>query len=286
MTKGLALLLSFLLFIATSCMGSSDLEVFAEENINTVRVAGSTTVSPLIKELRTAYEIDHPGSRIEVQEIGTSAGISATIEGVSHIAMASRYFSEEELNQGLVGMPFALDGIAVIVHPDNNIDNLTLEEVTKIFKGEIYNWSQVGGADAEIIVVSREEGSGIRSSFEELANLEVDIERNGRMYKDSEIAKNAIYEKGTGAVKGTIRANENAIGYITTGVLDDTVNAIKIDGVGFSEESVRNGDYPFVNTFLIATKEETPSNVQAFIDFIFSEEGQALISQKGYVSIG
>lgn len=286
MTKRLALLLSFLLFISTSCMDSSDLQIYAEENINTIRIAGSTTVTPLMRQLRLVYESEHPDIRIDIQEIGTSAGVIATIEGVSHISMASRYFSQEELAQGLVAMPFALDGIALVVHPDNPINDLTLEEVTKIFKGEINNWRQVGGIDAEIIVVSREEGSGIRSSFEELANLEVDIERNGNIYKDSQIAKNAIYEKGTGAVKGAVRANKNTIGYITTGVLDDTVKSVKIDGVGFSEETVRNGDYVFANTFLIATKEEVPLGVQAFIDFIFSEEGQALINELGYVSIG
>ena len=279
----------FLLFMTTGCVGSGNLQAYAESNQgnteNTIRVAGSTTVAPLMRELRFAYEDMNPGIRVEIQEIGTSSGIRATIEGVSHISMSSRYLTDAEIEQGLTGMPFALDGIAVIVHPENEVTNLTAAEVAKIFRGEITNWSEVGGNNAEIIVVSREEGSGIRSSFEELADLEVTIERDGRTFRDSEIARNAIFEKGTGAVKGTVRLSRNAIGYVTTGVLDDTVQSVKIDGVGFSEESVRLGDYLFANTFLIAITDNIPTVAQNFIDFIFSEEGQELVSAKGYVSI-
>lgn len=285
MTKGLLLISSFLMFIMSGCITGSESGFYGEGNTTTISVAGSTTVSPLMRQLRLAYEEQNKGVRVEVQDIGTSAGIVATLEGVSHIAMSSRRFSEQELSQGLVAKPFALDGIAIIVNKNNNVDNLTSEQVTKIFRGDIVNWSQVGGEDANIIVVSREEGSGIRSSFEELANLESDIYVNGRIFRDSDISRNAIYEKGTGAVKGTVRSSKNAIGYISTGVLDDTVKAVKIDGVGFSEETIRNGSYTLSNEFFIATREHVPRSVESFIDFIFSDEGQALIKEKGFVSI-
>jgi len=284
--KKLVILICFMLFITTGCMrNDSNLEAYAYTHDGIVRVAGSTTVAPLMRELRLAYENKHPGRRIEIQEIGTSAGIRATLEGVSHIAMSSRYLSENEMEQGLMPLPFALDGISVIVHNDNEVNNLTSEQVAEIFRGNITNWSEVGGNDAEIIVVSREEGSGIRSTFEELADLEITIERDGRTFRDSEVARGAIFEKGTGAVKGTVRLSRNSIGYVTVGVLDDTVQSVQINGISFSEEAVRNGTYLFANTFLVGVTENIPANAQAFLDFILSEEGQTLVRNAGYVSI-
>lgn len=275
MMKKLVLTVCSLLFmvISVGCAGAHA-ENTGSTNTDTIRVAGSTTVAPLMRELRLAFEYINSEMRVEIQEIGTSSGINATIEGVSHIAMASREFSANEVEQGIIGMPIAIDGVVVIVHPENEVTALTSEEIRNIFEGNITNWSEVGGANADITVVSREDGSGIRSTFEDMIDF-------------TEVSVNAIFSNGTGAVLNSVASNRNAIGYITAGVASNetAVRAVDIDGFAFSDEAVRNGTYPLVNTFFIGVLQDMPASAQSFVDFILSDEGQALVSHEGYVSI-
>jgi phosphate transport system substrate-binding protein len=268
MLKKFLLCLSVLLavFLAAACMPAE-----SGGGGNTVVVAGSTTVTPVMRELAAEFEAAC-GIVIEVQELGTSAGINATISGVSEIAMASRAITQDEIAQGLSPVAIAIDGVAVIVNGSNPVANLSLEQITAIFKGEISNWSEVGGNDAPITVVSREEGSGIRQTFQTFAEID-------------EPARSAIFSQGTGAVIAAVSGNANAIGYVSCGVVTDGFRAVAINGVEFSEEAVINGDYIFANTFFIGVRGNISENAQAFVDFILSEAGQNIVSNKGYVRI-
>ncbi|MCL2839833.1 MAG: phosphate ABC transporter substrate-binding protein [Defluviitaleaceae bacterium] len=235
-------------------------------------VAGSTTITPVMREIAEAFESANNGLTVEIQELGTSAGINATIEGISDIAMSSRAMSADEQAQGVHPIPFAIDGVAVVVNPNNPVSDLTLEQITAIFYGEITNWSEVGGNDVAITVVSREEGSGIRSTFESFANID-------------EVSSGAIISQGTGGVIASVSSNVNAIGYVTTGVVSDGLKAVAINGVMFSETTVMNGSYIFANTFFIGIRDDLSDNAQRFVDFILSSPGQDVVSAAGYVRI-
>lgn len=253
------------------------------EGSGIIIVAGSTTVTPVMRELAHAFERDNDIT-IAVQELGTTGGINATISGVSHLAMSSRPLSAAEAAQGLVPSAFAMDGIAVVVHLNNPVTNLTLEQITGIFQGKITNWSEVGGENGEITVVSREEGSGIRTGFETFANLQEERVINYNNVRIS-LTRPSIISQGTGAVIASVSGNENAIGYITTGIETDALRDISINGVFFSEETVKNGTYIFANVFYIAHMETASEEVMEFVNFIMSPEGQRVVSQSGYVSI-
>ena len=235
-------------------------------------VAGSTTITPVMRELAEAFEAANTGFTVEIQELGTSAGINATIEGISDIAMSSRTMSASEQEQGISPIAFAIDGVAVVVHPSNPVNDLTLEQITAIFHGEITNWSEVGGNDTSIHVVSREDGSGIRSTFESFANIE-------------EVSREAIISQGTGGVIASVSNNPNAIGYVTTGVVGAGLQMVAIDGVAFSGTTVADGSYIFANTFFIGVRDDLSDTAQRFVDFILSPTGQDAVYRAGYVRI-
>jgi len=252
---------------------------------NTIVVAGSTTVAPVMRELATAFESLHDDIHVEVQELGTSAGINATIQGVSDIAMASRAISEFETEQGINSIAFAFDGVAVIVNPDNPINDLSSDQITAIFRGNISNWRDVGGKDAAITVVSREEGSGIRQTFETFANVQDEVQVGDSTVMTSAVARPAIISQGTGSVIAAVSGNRNAIGYVTTGVVVEGLNPVAINGIMFSEETVLTGQYVFANTFFIGVMDDLSYLTQSFIDFILSESGQDIVSNTGYVRV-
>ena len=266
MKKLLTIISAAFLIIFTSCMPQG-----SAGEANAIIVAGSTTVTPVMRALGAAYE-EISGSAVNIQELGTSAGINATIEGIAHVAMASRSITEAEIERGLVPTRFAMDGVVVVVHPSNTIDNLSVDQVRDIFEGTITNWSEVGGNDATITVMSREEGSGARSSFESLAGID-------------EVAIPALIQQGTGVVISGVSSNRNAIGYVTTGVLTDALKALSIDGVAFSEAAVIDGTYKFSNAFFVALPQNPTAQARSFVDFLISPAGQSIISQAGYVSV-
>lgn len=251
----------------------------------TVKVAGSTSVAPLLKQLKTEYEA-RADVAIEIQETGSSAGITATLGGAADIAMSSRDLSGEEEAAGLLATEIALDAIVVIVHPDNPVEGLPGERVRALFSGEAANWSDVGGEDREVIVVSREDGSGTRDAFETLLGLEEDLERDGKPGKRSLISQDALYENSTGAVKADVTSARGALGYISLGALDDSVRALAIDGAYPTGETVKDGSYPLARPFLLCTRGEPEGEAADFIAFILSEAGQAIVRESGYVVIG
>ena len=170
----------------------------------------------------------------------------------------------------------AHDGIAIVVNPANGVKDLTMDQVKGIYEGTITNWSEVGGADQDIIVVTREAGSGTRSAFEEIVGL-LDAD------DASTITDTALVSEGTGSIMATVASKEAAIGYISLGYMDDTVVGVAIDGVEPTTETVKNDEYKISRPLLVLTKEANEAT-QNFVNYIVGEEGQEIMSEK-YISV-
>jgi len=243
---------------------------------STVSVSGSTTVQPLAEKLAEAYMTENSGVRIDVQGGGSSVGVKAAGEGTSDIGMASREVKESELTEfpNLKIFVIARDGIAIVAHPDVSVSDLTVEQVRDIFSGTITNWKDLGGADQSIIVVSREEGSGTRGTFEEMV-----------MGKDALISASAILQPSNGSIRTTVSTTPYSVGYLSFGYLDSTVKTINIGGVTPTEPNAADGVYPIVRPLIMLTNGEPTGAVKGFLDFILSEAGQKLVVEDGYIAV-
>ncbi len=240
-----------------------------------VTLAGSTSVEPFAELLAERYMDSHPDApAINVQGGGSTAGVRAALSGAADIGMSSRNLKPEEAAQGLTTQVIARDAIAVIVHPDNPVDNLSLAQVRGIFSGEIRNWRQVGGADRRIVVITREEGSGTRGAFEEL------------VMDEEPITLSALRQDSNGAVRVVVAGDRYAIGYISLGLVNHQVKAVRLDGVEASVESVRDGSYGLSRPFLFLWKGELSASARAFIDYVLSPEGQSILAKEGLVTVG
>lgn len=234
----------------------------------TITIAGSTSVQPLSEELASAFREKYPNVNINVAGGGSGAGIKAAQEGTAEIGASSRDLKSEEigaLNKTLI----ARDGIAVVVHPQNSVNELTIEQARKIFAGEITNWKDVGGKSAAINLFTREEGSGTRDAFQEMV-----------MGKDKKISSKAGVLNATGALRTAVAGDVNGIGYISLGSLNKSVKALKIDGVEATEATILDETYKIARPFLYLTKGEPEGIVKAYIDFVLSPEGQKIAAGK------
>ena len=242
----------------------------------TITMAGSTTVQPLAEILAETYMVDHTNVRIDVQGGGSSVGVKAAGEQTADIGMASREIKDSEFTEfpGINVVILARDGIAIVANPDVNVDNLTIEQIKGIFGGTITNWQEVGGDDQNIIVASREEGSGTRAAFEEMV-----------LGEDVVITETAILQPSNGAIRTTISTTPYAIGYLSFGYLDDTVKAISVEGVVPTEANASNGTYPIVRPLNLVTFGEPTGAIKDFIDFVLSDAGQALVVKEGYLAV-
>lgn len=239
----------------------------------TVTIAGSTSVQPLAEELGMFYMEVNGDARIEVAGGGSGAGVKAAQSGTADIGMASRALKDDET--GIEAIVIAIDGIAVVVNKDNAAADLTTDQVKDIFNGTIKNWKEVGGNDANIVVVNREEGSGTRDAFKELVLGEEDF------------VAEAIIQNSTGAVREAVSQDVNAIGYISLGGLNDSVHALKVNGIDATEENIKQGTYPISRpfNFLVGEGTESTDIAQAFIDYVLSPDGQAVVADHGYVTV-
>lgn len=239
-------------------------------------LAGSTTVQPLAEKISEVYMAAHSNVKVDVQGGGSSVGVKAAAEGTANIGMASREVKEAEMKDfpNLKVHVIARDGIAVIVHAGVGVTNLTVDQVRDIFNGKITNWKDVGGVDKGIIVVSREEGSGTRAAFEEMV-----------MGKDVLITDTAVLQNSNGAIRTTVSTTESAIGFISFGYLDNTVQALQINGVDATEANAANGTYPIVRPLNMITLGDPSGEIKAFIDFILSTDGQQIVKAEGYIPV-
>ncbi len=244
-------------------------EASAEEEVQ-ISVAGSTTVQPLTESLAEAYTAKNPNVQIDIQGGGSSVGVKSAGEGTVDIGQASREVkdSEKETYPNLKIYAIARDGIAMAAHPDASVDGLSKDEVRQIFAGEVTNWSDVGGSDANIVVVAREEGSGTRGAFEDM------------VMGESVIADTALLQPSNGAVKTTVSTTPNAVGFLSFGYLDDSVKALAVDGVEPTVANAVSGEYPVVRPLNMMTDGEPTGEVKDFLDFIMSDAGQQVVAEE------
>jgi phosphate transport system substrate-binding protein len=261
--------------IVTACGGGGSTDEQPEGTDGEISVAGSTTVQPLAELFAEAYMADNPDVKIDVQGGGSSVGVKSAGQDTVDVGMASRTVKDSELEEypNLNPFPIAYDGIAIAVHPDVPIDELTIEQVHDIFAGNITNWSEVGGPDEMMVVVSREEGSGTRAAFEDMVMGE-DV-----------IVDTAILQPSNGSVRTTVASTPFSIGYLSFGYLDDTTKAVKVNGVAPTSANAANGSYPIVRPLNMMTNGEPSGVVQEWIDFILGEEGQAIVAEESFIPI-
>lgn len=265
-----------LLSITAACSLSEDSESGSSSgSTQTISISGSTSVGPLTEKLAVAYSEEHPNVKIEVNQIGSSAGITNAISGVSEIGMSSRDLKGEEKSEGLTETIIAYDGIVVVTHPSNKVNDLTMEQVKQIFTGEVTNWKELGGEDLEIVVVSREDGSGSRDAFQEIVG-----------YSSGELVREAIIASGNGNIKTTVATNKHAVGFISFEYVDETISTVKINGVESTAENVLNNTYSLSRPFLFVHKEgQLSEEGQKFIDYILSDDGQAIVEETGAIRV-
>lgn len=238
----------------------------------TVATDGSTSMEKVIGALGEAFMEANSGVNFTYNPTGSGSGITAVSEGRCDIGLSSRSLKDSEVASGLVGTVLAYDGIAVIVNPANTVEDLDIETIAKIYTGEITNWSEVGGADAEIVLVGREAGSGTRSGFEEL----------------TETVDKCKYRQeltSTGDVITAVAQNPDAIGYASLASVKDSVKALKVAGVTPSEETVKDGTYLIQRPFVLVTKEGVALSpvAQAFFDYATKGQANDIITASGVV---
>ena len=264
----IALILLLTMMVFTGC-GSKDDGAAG----GTVSTDGSTSREKVIGGLAEAFEAANEGTTVTYNPTGSGSGITAVSEGRCDIGLSSRSLKEEEKSQGLQETVLAYDGIAIIVNPENPVTDLSLDQIAKIYTGEITNWKEVGGNDAEIVLIGREAGSGTRDGFESITGTE-------------EACKYRQELTSTGDVIATVSQNPDAIGYASLAALKDTVKAVSVDGVTASEATVKDGTYKVQRPFVLVTKEgtELSDTAQKFFDYATSADAAEVISAAGAVS--
>lgn len=245
----------------------------SEKQSATVSTDGSTSMEKVIGTLGEAFEQENDGVTFTYNPTGSGAGIKAVEEGRCDIGLSSRALKDEETAKGLTETVLAYDGIAIIVNPQNPITDLSLEQIADIYTGKITNWKDVGGNDAEIVLIGREAGSGTRDGFESITKTE-------------DTCKYRQELTSTGDVITTVSGNQGAIGYASLAAIKDSVKAISVAGVAPSEEAVKDGSYVVQRPFVLVTKTDAKLSdaAQKFFDFALSDKAVDLISNAGAVA--
>ena len=266
MKKFLALTLGALMMISalTGC---------GRKEAAAVSTDGSTSMEEVINLLGEAFTETHKDVKFTYNPTGSGSGITAVREGRCDIGLSSRGLKDAEKVEGLRETVLAYDGIAVIVHPDNPVTDLTLEQIARIYTGEITNWKDAGGADQEIVLIGREAGSGTRDGFETVTETK-------------DLCRYRQELTSTGDVITTVSRNPNAIGYASLSAVRDQVKPLKVDGVAPSEETVRDGSYRVQRPFVLVTAADRKlsETAQMFFDYATSPEVKDLIASAGVVS--
>ncbi|MDK2893186.1 PstS family phosphate ABC transporter substrate-binding protein [Methanohalophilus sp.] len=276
-------LIMILALFGAGCTGNGDETEGDDEGAmeaESILLTGSTTVLPLAQAAAETYMEIHPEQSITVNGGGSGVGIAALIDGSTDIAMASRKIKDSEVGEAEangvtpVEHVIAWDGLAVIVNPENPIDQLTYAQIRGIYDGSISNWADVGGEDMEIVVQSRDSSSGTYEYFKE------------EILEDGEYRQDALAASSNGAVVQAVAQNDAAIGYIGYAYLDDSVKAVDVDKdgtmVAATTENILAGDYPLSRPLHFYTDGEPTGLAEDFIDFIFSDEGTEIINEVGY----
>ncbi|RKX58414.1 MAG: phosphate ABC transporter substrate-binding protein [Thermodesulfobacteriota bacterium] len=242
-------------------------------------IQGSTTVLPIAQKCAEVFMKKHPEADISVRGGGSGVGIAALIDGICDIADASRPIKDKELKKALekgidpVAHVIAMDGIAVIVHPSNPVNEITLTQLKDIYTGKISNWSKLGGKNQKIVVISRDVASGTFECFNKL------------VLKKERVRPDALLQASNAAVFSVVKRTKGAIGYVGLGYLNSEVKALKVDGVLPSQYTVLKGTYPISRPLFMYTDGKPKGLVKDFIDFVLSKEGQKIVKEEGFVPL-
>ena len=285
MKKLLTVLLAVLMVLGLSACSNStaneentndannEAETPAETLSGKLSLSGSTSMEKVCEALAETFMEEYPDVTVTVEYTGSGAGIESVTNKMVDIGNSSRSLKDSEKEKGVVENVIAIDGIAVITNSSNAVENLTKEDLIKIYTGEIKNWKELGGKDENIVVLGREAGSGTRGAFEELLGIVDSCVYAGEL--DS-----------TGGVKAKVASTEGTIGYVSLDVVDDTVKALKLDGVEATEANIKAGSYLLSRPFVMATNGEISAQneiVQTWFDYIKSAEGQEVIKSVGLI---
>lgn len=230
-------------------------------------LAGSTAFQPFAEKLADQYMVSHPEVSVTVQGGGSAVGIQSANSGAAQIGMADLVMLPEEA-KALTATIVAKDGIAIVVNPKNKAINLTTDQVRDIFNGKITNWKEVGGNDVPITVVSREAGSGTRSSFEQIVG-------------NINLKRDALIQDSNGTIRETVANDANSIGYLSHGLINEKIKALKVDDQECTTESIVAGNYKIVRPIYLLVKGSLQGEIKNFIDYILSDEGQKTIKADG-----
>lgn len=246
-----------------------------QRETRSISTDGSTSMEKVIGALGEAYTQLHPEVGFTYNPTGSGSGIASVKEGRCDIGLSSRALRDSEKAEGLVETPLAYDGIAIIVHPSNSVENLSMQQIAAIYTGEITSWKAVGGPDLPIVLIGREAGSGTRDGLESITGT----------------TDQCLYRQeltSTGDVIASVSQNENAIGYASLASIKSSVKALKVDGIAPSEESVKDGTYAVQRPFMLITKAtaKLSRTAQAFFDWALSSQAAGIISSSGVVSAG
>lgn len=241
----------------------------------TITMAGSTSMEKLATALSESFMVKYPDITVTAEYTGSSAGVEAVTAGSVDIGNSSRNLKDSEITAGVVENIVAIDGIAVVVDPANTVTDLSKDQLIAIYKGEIKNWSKVGGTDAPIVVVGREAGSGTRGAFEEILDV-------------ADVCAYANELDSTGAVMAKVASTPGAIGYVSLDVVDDTVKAVALEKVEPTVTNITDGSYFLSRPFVMATMGEISAQndaVKAMFDYLASDEGKQLVESVGLITV-
>lgn len=257
----------------TGCGNGSLADGKDADSSQTVATDGSTSMEKVIGFLSEAYMEEHRDIKVTYNPTGSSSGIQAVAEGRCDIGLASRDLKEEEAAD-LQGTVVAIDGIGIILHPDNPVTDLTIEQIGDIYRGKITNWKEVGGSDASIVCIGREAASGTRDGFEEVTGTKDNCQYSQEL-------------TSTGDVVQTVSGNPNAIGYASVASVNDTVKMVSVEGIIPTIENIQNGNYKVQRNFVLVTKKDAQLSkaAQDFFDYATSSQADSLITEAGAVPI-
>jgi phosphate transport system substrate-binding protein len=234
-----------------------------------VTLAGSTAFQPFAEKLADMYMEAHPEVSVTVHGGGSAMGIYAAAEGVAHIGMADLVKLPKDAD-GLKNLVVARDGIAVVLNPANPVSGLTLDQVRGLFNGTVRNWREVGGADRPVAVVSREAGSGTRSSFEQIVG-------------GIALTPDALIQDSNGTIRETVANDANAVGYLSHGLINDKIKAVPVDGYRCDEQDIAAGNYKLIRPVFLVYRPDVPPACRAFLDYLLTPEAQTLLHENGLI---
>ena len=281
MKKIIALMLTLMLTLSLAACGSDSNSNTDNSDNNdsaavtgTVSTDGSTSMEKVIGALGESFMAANEGVEFTYNPTGSGAGITAAQEGRCDIGLSSRALKDEEKAGGLKETVLAYDGIAIIVNPENPVNDLTLDQIAKLYTGEITNWKDVGGNDAEVVLIGREAASGTRDGFESITGTKDKCQYRQEL-------------TSTGDVITAVSQNPDAIGYASLASIKDSVKALNVDGVTPSEATVKDGSYKVQRPFVLVTMEgkELSPAAQAFFDYAISSDAASIIAKAGAVAV-